>query len=272
MILLTLALVVTAAPTELKLAAPGMTTSGVDATLSGPLTDHLARAFTGVRVITPRDISVLLGLERQKALLGCSEDSNACMAELANALGVDGVLVGDVVKLGQSVQINVLIIEPVAGKELAAASERVESEDAIFDALTRVGTALSAQFLTAMGRPPAPAAAVSVGVSRGSRRFFPVPMAIGGAMLATGIVFLVLSEGSWQQLTAGRAHSLTVTAAQGIANDGKLFQILGATLTTVGVAAIATGAGLLLFGSADSSDPSARLGFGGSSVLVVGSF
>ena len=63
-----------------------------------------------------------------------------------------------------------------------------------------------------------------------------------------------------------------MTAAKGIANDGKLFQILGATLTTVGVAAIAAGAGLLLFGSAGSSAPSARLGFGGTSVVVVGSF
>ncbi len=92
MILLALGLVLAAAePAELKLAAPGLTTSGLDAAMSAPLTDHLAQAFTGIRVVTARDISVLLGFERQKQLLGCSDDG-MCMAELGNALGVQGVL------------------------------------------------------------------------------------------------------------------------------------------------------------------------------------
>jgi hypothetical protein len=36
----------------------------------------------------------LLGLERQKQMLGCAEDSSNCLAELAGALGARFVLNG----------------------------------------------------------------------------------------------------------------------------------------------------------------------------------
>ena len=129
MVLLALSLVLAADPSgaapprevaELKLAAPGLVTSGMDGSLAGPLTDHLAKAFAPIRVITARDISVLIGLERQKQLLGCKEDSDSCMAELGNALGVQGVLLGDIVKLGKAMQINLRVIDPVAGRHSLA--------------------------------------------------------------------------------------------------------------------------------------------------------
>ena len=44
-------------------------------------------------VVGASDIATLIGLERQKQLQGCGEDSESCMAELGNALGVEGVLV-----------------------------------------------------------------------------------------------------------------------------------------------------------------------------------
>ena len=54
-------------------------------------------AELGVRVVSARDIQTLLGLERQRALPGCNETS--CIAELAGALGVDDVLLGDLAKV-----------------------------------------------------------------------------------------------------------------------------------------------------------------------------
>ncbi|MBS1152257.1 MAG: hypothetical protein H6Q89_3955 [Myxococcaceae bacterium] len=273
MVLLTLSLLLAAEPPpELKIAAPGLTTSGLEASFAAPLTEHLAQAFTGIRVISPRDISVILGLERQRQLLGCAEDQGSCMAELGNALGVEGVLVGDIVKLGKAVQINARIIDPVAGRELATASARVESEAEVFAALTGVGRKLRAQFLTALGRAPGPEAVEAVSTG-GSRRFFPVPLAIGGACLAAGLVFLFLSDGAWQRLTSGAPGSLTQAQAVGVARDGQLFQVLGATLVTVGVAAAVGGFGLLLFGSPPGgAQPSASLGLAPNGVVVAGSF
>jgi hypothetical protein len=274
MLLLTLSLVLAVEPTaELKIAAPGLNTSGMEASVAAPLTDHLARAFKGVRVITPRDISVLLGLERQKQLLGCGEESSECMAELGNALGVQGVLVGDLVKLGKTMQINARIIDPLTGRQLAAASERVNTEEEIFDALSRVGEQLRFQFLTALGRPPGTAVATVSASGGGSRRFFPIPFAIGGASLVAGIACLVLSEGAWQRLTSiGATPRYTQMQAAAIANEGKVFQTAGATLVTVGVAAAVAGVGLLLFGSSGSSQPTATLGVSTNGAFVAGTF
>jgi hypothetical protein len=40
-----------------------------------------------VRVTTQRDVAQIIGLERQKQLLGCSDQDSSCNAELAGALG-----------------------------------------------------------------------------------------------------------------------------------------------------------------------------------------
>ena len=245
-----LLLAAAAAPPELKVAAPGLTVSGIDPELSGPLTDQLTRPFAPVRVITPRDIAAVLGLERQKEMLGCG--SGECMAELGNALGVQGVVLGDVVKLGSAIQVNVHVIEPAGGRRLAEASTRVTHDDALFDALTQLGLDLRAQFYRALGLvapPPLVAAPQPEPKSRGTRRFFPIPLAAGGAALITAGVFFGLAEGSYQQLTNGTPRSITSVSAATLADNGRNFQLAGAVLLGVGVVALLGGVALLLFGS-----------------------
>jgi len=239
-------------PAELKLAAPGLAVNGMDATLSAPLTDQLAKPFAPIRVITPRDIAALLGLERQKEFLGCG-GTGECMAELGNALGVQGVLLGDVVKLGGAIQVNVHIIDPAAGKQLALASARVSSDAELFDALTRLGVDLRQQFYASLG-VEAPPVLVEDGPppepkSKGTRRFFPIPLALGGASLVTGIVFFGLSESSYQQLTRGMPGMFSLSSAEVIAGTGSAFQTAGAVLVAVGAVALVAGLALLLFGS-----------------------
>ena len=41
-----------------------------------------------IRVMTSGEVAQVIGLERQKQLLGCSETGASCMAELAGALTV----------------------------------------------------------------------------------------------------------------------------------------------------------------------------------------
>src|SRR3990172_8953663 len=43
----------------------------------------------GLEVTSPRELTALLGLERQRQLLGCEDDSS-CLIEIAGAIGVDG--------------------------------------------------------------------------------------------------------------------------------------------------------------------------------------
>src|SRR5262249_41980092 len=70
MVIAAVALLLAAAPAarELSIAAPGLQVSGLDVSLAAPLTDQLGKPLTPIRVITPRDIAALLGLERQKEL------------------------------------------------------------------------------------------------------------------------------------------------------------------------------------------------------------
>lgn len=255
MFALALILVLAAEPgaPALSIAAPGLAVTGLDPALSAPFTDHLAKAFAPIRVITPRDMAALIGLERQKELLGCAV-TGQCLVELGNALGVQGVLVGDVVKVGGVIQINVRVIDAAGGKQLAAASERVETEAWLFDALTRVGLDLRPQFYRAMGvfDPPPPQVAAPVSPtaprSRVSRKLSIIPWVLGAAGIVTGATFFSLSESSYQRLAAGMPGSVSIADATVIAQNGKLMRTAGIVAISLAATALLVGIALLVFG------------------------
>lgn len=263
-------------PAEVKLAAPGLTTSGgIDEKLAAPLTDHLAQSFEGVAVVTQRDISALLGLERQKQLLGCSDAASSCMAELGAALGVHGIVLGDVVKLGKTVQVNLRILDPVSGKKLAASSERLDGEDQLFDALSRSARTLRTQLFASLGvidtaRPQATAsAAVSGG---GARRFFVIPLVAGGVGLLAGTICLILSNVNHAKLTQGMAASVPAAEAVALASSGKTLQTVGGVALGVGAAALVAMAGLLIFGGDGGGPPQTWFGLSPAGVALGGTF
>lgn len=79
-----------------QVAAPELTVIGIDANRAALFTEHLAQQLTalGFTVVSAKQMGSLLGQERQKQLLGCSEESASCMAELAAALGSDAIVTG----------------------------------------------------------------------------------------------------------------------------------------------------------------------------------
>lgn len=120
------ALIVTAAPAEKpKLAAPGLEALNLDEKTISFFSEHFATQFTfeGVNVITPSQIGAVIGLERQKQLMGCQDDSS-CMAEIGDALGVDGILTGSIAKLDDVYQLNFKIVSPNDASALATYSRR----------------------------------------------------------------------------------------------------------------------------------------------------
>lgn len=84
----------------------------LDAQLAKSLTEAIT-AEVGARgyfdPLSSGEIATLLGVERQKQLLGCSEQS--CVAELAGALGAPFVLSGSLTKLGEIYQLNLQVID-----------------------------------------------------------------------------------------------------------------------------------------------------------------
>jgi hypothetical protein len=207
---------------------------GLDLSLAQPWTDHLAQSLEGVRVVTSRDIATMLGLERQKQLLGCA-DSSACMTELADALGVDGLLVGDVVKVGTRVQVSVRVVDPAAGKHLAAYTTQLAREQDVFDALTDAGRRLREQLL------PGPTPAVR------ARNLFWVPLAAGAAFLGAGVGLWLWSDSLFNRLTRPSASPVPLDQAAAARSTGPVAQALSFVALGVGAAAALAGVALRLF-------------------------
>ncbi len=272
-----------------KLASPGLSLLNLDEKMATFYTDHMGSAVKQagvVELVTPREIASLLGMERQKQLLGCSDSAGSCVAELANALGADGVVLGDIARVGTRYQVNLKVISASDGKTLALFQEGATSEEAVLDMLTRGGNSLREQTLKALGRtavavvpvtpanPSVPAAAVTpAGIATApvkssglSRNLAFIPMGVGGAALIGGIVGLAVSESASAELATA-------------SSDGAAARDRGRTANTLGVAGVIggtalVGGGLLWFLLAGPDAPAVSVapGPGGGAVSVRGSF
>ncbi|MBK7862715.1 MAG: hypothetical protein IPJ65_29720 [Archangiaceae bacterium] len=115
LLLLALAASSTALAEKAKLAVMSLRPAGgLDEQVASAMTDAVAteanaRGF--FEVMSSNDIATLLGVQRQKQLLGCSEDSGSCLAELAGALGARFVLSGSVAKLGDVFQLTLSTVD-----------------------------------------------------------------------------------------------------------------------------------------------------------------
>lgn len=79
------------------------------------------------RVISSKEIVTLIGLERQRQLMGCNEDTS-CMAEIASALGSDLVASATVGKVGSTYLVSVRLIDGRSSRTVARAN--AEANDA----------------------------------------------------------------------------------------------------------------------------------------------
>lgn len=121
-----------------KLGAPGLTTVNVSPEKSAFFLYHLAQRLEelGVHVVTAQQIAALLGVERQKQVLGCGDEQTAqCLVELANAVGVDGLVTGSLGRFGETFQLNLLVVKASDGSLLGSYSGRAESEAALLELL-----------------------------------------------------------------------------------------------------------------------------------------
>lgn len=226
-------------------------------------TEHFADRLAdhGPRVVTQREIATLLGMERQRALMGCSEETSSCLVELANALGVDAVVLGTVAKVGTEFQLNLKIIASSDGRRLAASSAKVSSESALLDALTNAAASMATELTHELSPPRA---------APGPRVWWWLPAGIGALALAGGTVGLVIAENSRARLAS---EQLPAATAVQLLESGRTARTLGWIGLGVGLLAAGTTAGLLFFGGSSSSvTPVAAVSGDGASFGVVGVF
>lgn len=77
--------------------------------------------------LTAKDVQTLIGLERQKQLLGCSEDSSQCLTELAGALGAPNVLSASIGRLGAAYQMNLQMLDATKA-QVVGRSTRISTD------------------------------------------------------------------------------------------------------------------------------------------------
>lgn len=234
---LSVAALIAAAP---KVAVPGMSGVGLERAQTEFFTEHFAGALrqAGLSVVTQSEIGALLGLERQKQLLGCGEASSSCMAELANALGADVVALGGIAKLGGgSYQVTLKLLVATDGRVLAQQSGRAGSDEKLTDALTRAAHELAREALRQL-RPQEPVPPLPDFSRKPLRGVSWLPGLVGLGGVGAGIALAVTAASAHARLTDPTQPALTATQAKGLVESGKTNQVLGGVLLGVGAAAL----------------------------------
>ncbi len=87
-----------------------------------------ASSMPGFDVIGKSDINSLIGFEKQKQVMGCSDDS-ACLAEVGGALGVDFIMVGSLGKIGNMYRIDLKLVETRKARVRGRIGTSVEGQE-----------------------------------------------------------------------------------------------------------------------------------------------
>lgn len=192
----------TPAPAPPRSTRPSLAVVDVDVSVKGETLDAaafsylLVAAADGVdrfRVISSKDITAVLGLERQRQLLGCSEDSS-CMTEIASALGAEFLLVASVGKVGENYLVSTRLMDTRSARAVGRGSAQVTEPSALFSALWTAAEQTFDAWGTTL--PPEEAA-------RWSSRVRPAPPATVTAPARTSLSFgaTVGAVGGWQLLS-----------------------------------------------------------------------
>ena len=128
---------------------------GTAAILTDIVVSEVARY--GLEVVSKADIAAIVGFEKEKTLLGCSDDSN-CLAEIGGALGVDYMLTGQVGQIGSRYRISLLVVATKRARVLARAALFSDHDE---DDLARAAEKTVAQLIAAIRAQEAPATAAA---------------------------------------------------------------------------------------------------------------
>jgi len=144
-----------AAPMKVAL-VPFAAGEGVTEKTAAALTEVTAaeiRRVPDIQLTTEQEISALLSFDRQRSMLGCSNDS--CLAEIGGALGVARLTVGTLNRLGESWLINLKLVDVKRARTVSQADRRLRGGtiDDVLDALPGL-------VAEAFGRGAAPVATV----------------------------------------------------------------------------------------------------------------
>ncbi|MBL8951328.1 MAG: hypothetical protein JNK82_11155 [Myxococcaceae bacterium] len=203
-----------------KLAFTGLTGAGLTDEEARTVTDFVEAELlaTGAyQVVSRRDIETLLGIERQKQLLGCSDES--CMAEIAGALDVDRALNATATRSGDTVLVTFTLLDP---RTAQVVSRAVRTIDARGDLDPVLDGARSATYEVANADPAQVRRGVTLEPERGFGGF---ALGVAGNLDALGlrVAPAIVAELSGKRL--GAALTLLVKASPGLRLEGRWYPL-----------------------------------------------
>ncbi len=142
---LLIATVAAASPDPVGIAITPLQVVQMPPEMAGYAEDRLANRLgeRGFKVTTPADIQALLGMERQRQLLGCTEES--CSTEIGAALGVPLMVVGRVSKIEERFDLDVRVIRQRDGVVVARDSRGIEGVKRLAELMEAAGDSLARQ-------------------------------------------------------------------------------------------------------------------------------
>ncbi len=181
-------------------------------------------------VLTSGDVAQLLGLERQRQLLGCDEAAGSCLAELSNALGAPWLATGSLSGTAARVRFDFKFVSVATSRVVVREGGDVRPEE-LPALVTQVVRAVAASFSTSeRAKAGEPSVAGPV-----------VTIALGGAALAGGVVGLILLHAERDRFQAN-VSSMTAVAIASFNERFAAFRALWIGLTAAGALAAAGGA------------------------------
>jgi len=202
MVLVALALL--AAPPKIAV-LDARTGPGVDPAMGPYLAQILAKEVqsrTGAAPLLSADVTAMLGFERNKRMLGCSEEDSQCLAEITGALGVQEVLASSVAIAGGRYLVSMSLLDPRHARPLKRTAESAPIDhDALLLVVRR-----SAWEIFGGPEPVIIAAAAPAPSWRPTRRTWAV--VAGGGALALGGAGAIVGANALSQAHAGSPTAL----------------------------------------------------------------
>ena len=144
-------LMLAATPAPLRVAVPNFNVINIQPEAAAFFMDRFANRLRsrGLAVTTATEIETVLGLERQKQLLGCAENSSSCQAEIAAALGADAIVRARVARFGKRFELTLTLIDPANAGVIGSISASATDEGKVLDTLEAGADEFTAKLVAA---------------------------------------------------------------------------------------------------------------------------
>lgn len=253
-----------------RVAAPGMNAVNLSVEEVALHAEVLSQQLHArhLEVVSARDVQAMLGLERQQQLMGCPETS--CVAEFAGALGVEGLLLGDIGRLPDGYAVNLKVLSTKTDKPVALFNGRAANSEQLSLLLARAAWEIVAQLGKALGHPELiPVDEPPTIEPQPSVKLVAlVPLAVGVGAGIVGGVYLNEQAGAFKRLGAAQ----TIAEADLVRREGVEARTKTVIAFTVAGAGVAAAAAVFFLAGNRNVRPTVSLSPSGAQLGVAGVF